>query len=389
VQADIGIVRTETHGHRKYGGRKGVEVYRQGFWMWWGWLICYLFLAIGCFFGIAGSSFITHRKRPENKVPKLVLERMQSTLKEKGLEEETINTILSRPNNIATFDDSEILKLLPIDDSATAEEILRLIKLSKQWRASSNVEQELNQADLKQIYSLLKYYYNRGPEDVKTIYAYYLILLAADKLFRLVKHKSFYDCLVIITDISALLSIHHTIQPFHQIDLKNIKYKTLTVGELWQPLYGGRQCFYQYNSSWELLENNKPEDIPEDAYLAIIYQYHHQPDPRGYEMWQGTTPAQMMEMLAPRLRDAILTYLSHAMQQVSITERSLSAYTRLAAWAYDWPEEQAEVFFNCCIQSGWRFSLDRLPDTPHWRKFIDKNNKTPFGDLSNCVEWYQ
>jgi|GEM_PF-5283321 len=388
LEAHIGIIRTEQQGHRKYGGRKGVEVYRQGFWMWWGWFVCYLFLAIGCFFGMAGSAFVTKPKESKREITEIVLDRMHATLKEKGLDEESINAILSRKKN-TVISDSEILKLLPVDDGATAEEILRIIKLSKEWKASSTTKQDLNQADLDQIYSLLEYYYNRYPKDVKTIYSYYLTLLATDKLFRFVKQRSFYDCLVIITDISELLSIHNQVQPFHRINLKDIQYKTLYVGDLWKPLFGGGQSFYSYNSNWELLENNEPDDIPEDAYLAIIYQYFHQPDPRGYEMWQGTTPSEMIEILGPRLRDAILTYLAKSTHNASITENSLYMHMRLAAWASDWPEEQSMEFLNRCLQSGWRASFDRLSDTPHWRKFINQNNRTPFGDLSNYVQWYK
>jgi len=389
LQADIGIVRTEQQGHRKYGGRKGVEVYRQGIWMWWGWFVCYLLLAIGCFIGIAGSAFVSRQKEDEVEVSEIVLKRMHASLKEKGIDKESINSILSRQQKNTKVSDSEILKLLPIDDNAVAGDILRIIKLSKEWRIDSKTKQDLNQADLEQIYSLLEHFYNRFPEDVKTIYSYYLTLLAADKLFCFLKQKSFYDCLVIITDISELLSIHNTIQPFHRINLKGIQYKTLSVGELWQPLFGGGQSFYSYNSNWELLENNEPDDIPEDAYLAIIYQYFHQPDPRGYEMWQGTTPSQMVEILAPRLRDAILTYLLRSMHHTSISTSSLSMHMTLAAWAVDWPEDQSEAFFKSCLHSGWRYSFNKLPDTPRWRKFIEKNNRTPFGELSNYVEWFK
>ena len=350
--------------------------------------ICYLFLAIGCFFGMAGSAFVAGKKENESEVSEIVLERMYANLKDKGLDKESIKSILSRPKKNTAISDSEILKLLPIDDSAIANEILRTIKLSKEWRPDSNSKEDLNQTDLNQIYSLLEYFYNRHPGDVKNIYSNDLTLLAADKLFRSTEHKIFYDCLVIITDISELLSIHNQIHPFHRINLKGLQYKTLYTGELWRPLFGGGQSFYAYNSNWELLENNNPEDIPEEAYLAIIYQYFHQPDPRGYEMWQGTTPSQMLEILSPSLRDAILTYLSKSIHRASIKQNTLSKHMQLAAWASDWPEAQAAEFFKRCMQSGWRASLDRLPETPFWRNFIDKNNKTPFGDLGNYVKWY-
>jgi len=110
---------------------------------------------------------------------------------------------------------------------------------------------------------------------------------------------------------------------------------------------------------------------------------------RGYEMWQGTTPSQMVEILAPRLRDAILTYLLRSMHHTSISTSSLSMHMTLAAWAVDWPEDQSEAFFKSCLHSGWRYSFNKLPDTPRWRKFIEKNNRTPFGELSNYVEWFK
>ena len=388
LQADIGIISTEQQGHRKYGGRKGVEVYRQGFWIWWGWFLCYLLLAIGCFIGMAGSAFVTRKEETESDVSDIVVERMYATLKEKGLDEESIKAVIRRPKKNARISDREILNLLPIDESSTAGEILRTIKLSKEWRASTNNKEELNREDLNRIHFLLESFYSVDPDDVKKIYPYYLTLLSADKLFRRMENKSFYDCMTIITDISALLSIHPLIPPFQRIDLTGIEYKSLSVGELWEPLFGGGQSFYAYNSSWELLENNNSEDIPEDAYLAIIYQYFHQPDPRGYEMWQGTTPSQMVAMLSPRLRDAILTSLSKSKHCASLAESPLSTQMQLAAWAANWPEEKAAEFFNRCIQSGWRASLRRLPETPFWREFIDKNNNTPFGELSNYVDWY-
>ncbi len=390
LQADIGVVRTEQQGHRKYGGRKGVEVYRHGFWMWWGWFVCHLFLAIGCFFGTAGSAFVAEKKEKKSDVSEIVLERMTINLKEKGLDEESIKSILNRPRNKrAEITDREILELLPIDNNEVAREIVDIVKLSKTWKPDVNTEQDLKQSDVEKIHSLLAYYYNQHPREVKNIYANNLTLLAADKLDDFLKHKSFYDCLLIINDISELLSFHPRLSPFHRIDLSGIHYKALTVGELWQPLYEGRQSFYSYNSTWELLENNKAEDIPEDAYLAIIYQYFHQPDPRGYEMWQGTVPSEFITLLSPGLRDAILTWLSVAIRRSSISSGTLSWHMQLASRAADWPQHQAAEFLERCKQSGWRRSFERLPDTPFWRNYIDRNHKTPFGDLGNYLDWYQ
>jgi hypothetical protein len=389
LEADIGIIRTEQQGHRKYGGRKGVEVYRQGFWMWWGWFICYLFLAIGCFFGMAGSAFVGKKEDNKNKVAEIIVNRMNHVLKDKGLNDDEIKSIITKPRTYySEISDEEVLELLPIADKSTVNEIIHDLKLSKEWYRNSKLERKVEQNDFDRVNALVKKYYNRPIDDKDKLYSYHLLLLAADKLHRATENKSFYDCLLNITDISDLLFIPNNIQPFHVLDLENIEYKTLKVGDIWEPLYTGRQHFYSYNSSWELLEGNKPEDIPEDAYLAIIYQYCHQPAPRGYEMWSGTTPSELIEILSPKLRDAVLTYITKMIKRSSITSSNLSTLQRLTACASDWPQEQAEELLHRCIQSGWRYSLDRLPETPSWRKFIDENDKTPFGDLSNIIKWY-
>lgn len=389
LQADIGIIRTEQQGHRQYGGRKGVEVYRQGFWMWWGWFVCYLFLAVGCFFGMAGSEFVAKKEDKKNDVAKIINDRMNDVLKDKGLNDEEIKSIITKPRTYySEISDEEVLELLPIADKNIAKEIIVHLKLSKEWYRNSKLERKIEQKDFNQVSALIKKYYDRTLGDEDKLYSYYLLLLAADKLHRYIENKSFYDCLQIITDTSELLCIPNNIAPFNILNLNDIEYKTLEVGEIWKPLYTGKQCFYSYDSNWELLENNKPEDIPEDAYLAILYQYCHQPDQRAYEMWSGTTPSKLVEILSPKLRDAVLTYITIMMKHSSITSSNLSKLVRLASCASAWPQEQAEEMFHRCIQSGWRHSLDRLPESPAWRKFIDENDKTPFGELRNIIKWY-
>ncbi len=387
VQADIGVIRVEQQGHRKYGGRKGVEVYRQGFWMWWGWFICYLLLAVGCFFGMAGSSFIDKEESKEKKVADIIVGRMTKVLKEKGLSDENIRNITQRQKNYyKTLNADEVHELLPIEDEKISSDIVNDLMLSKEWYVNSKIERTIDEHKLVRLNSLLNKYYQRTLSNEDKLYSYYLVLLAADTLCSNSDNMSFYQSLLCITDIAEILNIPHNITSFNTLDLNGINYKTLAVGEIWAPLFGREQSFYSYNSNWELLEDNKADDIPEEAYLAIIYQYCHQPDPRGYEMWQGTTPSEFMEILSPKLRDAILTYLS--LSQSSFPEQHLSKLMQLADWAAYWSDEQAEEIFKRCIQAGWRQSLRKIPETPSWRKFIEENDNTPFGNLSNVVEWF-
>lgn len=384
VEADIGVIRVEKQGHRRYGGRKGVEVYRQGLWMWWGWFCCYLFLAIGCFFGMTGSSFIDKEEPREKKVADIIVKRMTETLKEKGLTDEDIHKITYRQRNYyAETKPEEIYEMLPFEDREISRDIVEDLVLAKQWYRSSKVVHTVSEEKRQRLEFLLNKFYRLKIKPGDKLYSNYLVLLAADTLFRNTQDKEFYECLLQITDIAQVLNIPHVVSPFASIDLDGIDYRRVNVGELWSPLYKGKQAFHSYDSNWELLENNRPEDIPEDAYLAIIYQYCHQPAPRGYEMWQGTTPSEFVEILAPRLRDAILTYL--ALAQRGSIDHHVSTLKQLVSWAAYWPTEQAEEIFMRCIKSGWLHSLDKIPDTPCWRDFIHNNDKTPFGDISTKI----
>jgi hypothetical protein len=387
AQADIGVVSWEQQGHRRYGGRTGAEVYRQGIWMWWGWFCCYLLLLCGCFLGLFAAAFVEDKDPPVARtVASKTMDHLRDTLKSKGLSERKITSILVPPTPAEVlFDSNQVEMLLPVEDKTLAQAISADLQLARSWQSSDSDARNPDKDRIDLLLEIKSRFYSHN-SDARW-FSYHLVLLAADRLHRHWPGSRFIDALRAVFSIVEFNGAHFNVEDFEAVDLSGLAYTPVTCDVPWQPLYGRSKRFYDDNSGWEELERLPPEQIPRGAHLAILYQFCTQPDPRTHELWQGTRPIEIVTRTSAYMYDAIMTFLMEWENRFPDIHRDRVRH--LASFACAFPQEQAEAFLLRCIESGWRSSVSRLPETVAWARFLDAHNDSPFGELSGYVDWYQ
>jgi hypothetical protein len=93
-----------------------------------------------------------------------------------------------------------------------------------------------------------------------------------------------------------------------------------------------------------------------------------------------------MIRVAPEMYDAMMTFLMEWEHRFPDLQRS--EVQSLTRYGSAFPQEQAEAFLQLCIESGWRSSVSRVPQTEAWELFLDAHNESPFNELSGFVSWY-
>ena len=383
AQADVGIFHVETSGQRRYG-RFTEEVYRRGFFMWWGWFVCHAFLAVGCFFGMAGAAFVPPRHPPEIDLPPTVRDRIGRAVGD----EARVQRVLGRPSGRLlswrpALTPELVATLLPQTGDELAATIAVDLERAAAWARAPVDARTLPSAEAEDLRALVETFHGRDAGTPPQ--AFHLVLRAADRLRRATDAADFHDCLEAVTDVTRVTGTFEQVAPFALVDLRGIEFERVACAPQWMPLYRGTTRFFDRGSPWQQLEALDAGALPRDAHLAVIHQLVHEPDPRVHDFWPGLRPSELMPRIAPIARDAILTYVS--VNQGGASFEGRIALARLAAWAAHWPPEEAERFLRRCIRCGWREALGRLPDDARWRAFVARHDPTPFGGLSGSTPW--
>ncbi len=237
AQADIGVLSWEQQGHRRYGGRKGAEVYRQGFWMWWGWLCSYLFLLVGCFFGLFGAALVESKEPPKQPMPEESLGELREALKSKGLSESEISYILTRPQAAEIkIESDEIDVVLPAGDSKLAQLISSDLKLARSWQSTLRIPREPGDDRIEHLVEIKSRFYSHNTDT--RWFPYHLVMLAAYRLHHNRPGSRFIESLQAVSSIARFHDVHISVEGFNSPDFSGLEYEHVICGVAWQPLYG-------------------------------------------------------------------------------------------------------------------------------------------------------
>ena len=198
--------------------------------------------------------------------------------------------------------------------------------------------------------------------------------------------ERFWFSLERIFDTFLALGHRDVVAPFAGLDLVGLPFRRVPVGARWASLATPKATFFAPGSAWGDLEKMPAADIPEEAYLSILYQYYFTPDRRVYEMWGGTEPAEIVARLGPRLRDALLTFIEAEVPRIAADRPEV--VTRLASIAADWPFAVAGPILERALQAGWHQSLAHVPETAEWLRLLEQYSSSPFGDPRTYVRWH-
>ena len=370
-----GIINRERLGMRKTGG-KFAEVERHGWQVIVAWLFSYLFLACACLLGMIGAAI----RNPQEK--------QQVVIKHQKNSDANAKPYFYQPMNLSkhkTITPQTVARLIEIQNQDLTNLLTKDLLIVSNCIKEYDIPCKVDKSQKIVIDQLVKKF--RPFNQNRTAYRpEYMMMHSALIYQQHVDDLDYYHCLGKISAVYAYFQLSRQVLPFQNIDLSGLVYKPVAIDPLWRMLVGKGANFYDQGSAWELIEKEAAEDIPEGAYLAILYQAIHAPDRRVHEWWGGVEPHELIQRLGSRLRDALLTYLHD--WPTWFSDHEYYRLERLTAIVGQWPEEIAAPILERCIRSGWRNSCSQIPETPFWIEFLENYEPTPFGSLKNYVRWY-
>lgn len=393
AQARAGIWHTERASKYEPGKPAYRPVYRQGWQVWLGWISSLLMAGVGCLFSLVGCAVWNSRVQEEERVRAFARDTYRTVgeaLEQRGLSRQQVESILRQSAQSRHLDTpiplGRVAALLPDLDAGLVRAIRDDLDLNRQWRSHWDPDRTLDPDRRRIAEDIIRQYYPGRKELINPRTSWLPLMIAAQRLHEAMPAERFWFSLKRIFDTLLALGHRDSVASFAELDLSGLSFRRVPVGERWASLATPEATFYARGSSWEALEQMSADEIPEEAYLGIIYQYYYTPDPRVYEMWWGTEPADIVARLGPRLRDALLTFIE--MEAPRMAPHWPGAVTRFASIAGDWPFEVSGPILERALQAGWHQSLTRVPNTPEWLELLERYAPSPFGDPRTSVRWY-
>lgn len=377
-----------THQERTLKGYG--PVYRRGWQLWLNWSISYFLGALGAAFGLIGCMIWSGRQRNEARAQgdaQETVDQVCDGLRQYGVSSQTVSTVV-----FSSFQHRPLDKPIPLGDVAALlpelkPGVLRAIRddleLNRQGCRGQRPEQLFDPDRLRLAEKVIQRFF-RGREKLRNRpCSWLLIVIAAYRLHEVQPAERFWFSLQRIVWVYRALGYHDPVEYFSELDLSGMAFKRVPVGNHWASLASPRPTFFAPDSPWKELEQMPTEDIPEAAYLGILYQYYFRPDSRTYEMWWGIEPKEIVARLGPRLRNALLTFI----ETEAPRQHGHSRVTRFASIAATWPYEIAAPIMERALQAGWHDSLSDVPKSDEWYQLLKRYNHSPFDKLSPKIRW--
>jgi hypothetical protein len=393
AQATAGIYHTE-RATRYEPGKPGYRpVYRRGWQVWLGWITSVVMAGVGCLFSLIGSALWNSRVQEDDRTRAFVREtyrKVGGAFERRGLSKKQVHIVLHGSAQSRHLDTPiplrKVATLLPGLDAALVHAIRDDLEINRQWRSHWDPDRALDPDRTRLAEDIIRRYYPDRRELLNPRSSWLLLLIAAHRLHEAVPAERFWFSLERIFETLLALGHRDYINYFSTLDLSGISYRRVPVAEPWASLAMPHATFFNRGSCWNTLEQMPAEDIPETAYLGIIFQYYFTPDQRVDEMWGGTEPHEIVTRLGPRLRDALLTFIETKVPRLALARPgSASWYASIAA---SWPFEVAGPILERALQAGWHQSLAQVPETPEWLELLERYTPSPFGDPRGAVRWY-
>ena len=392
AQALAGISNYERAAEFEPGKSGYRAVHRDSFWVWFAWFCQYVFVVIACVISIAGCAVWDVRVRQEEQDQQFsqrVLDQVADALEERGVQRSTTQRIIQDSCKQKPIDmpinHKHVADLMPGLPDALIQDISLDLEYNRQWRSHWDPVRTFDTKILPIVEEIILRFYNGDERLINASSSWMYLLIAAWRLEQHQSYDNFYTALKQLYDVVLALGHGDQVKPFRSISLDGIAFKRIEVGEEWASLAVREANFYARDSVWDRLVALEPEQIPEQAYPGILYQYYFTPDRRAYEFWAGTEPSDLVQALGPRLRDAVLTFIEREQQAFADTHGSLD---HLLSVLGTWPYEIAAPLLARAMESGWRGSLSQIPETDEWEHFLDSYEHSVFGSPRNYVKWY-
>lgn len=394
AQVKSGITNKERASEYIEGQSSYRDVYRQGGWIYINWLAQYLFVALACVLSLAGCAVWDRSVRKQERLRKFAEEENESlrnALRERGLSEQAVRDVFhsSARRKILeqSIDRKHLVLLLPQVEKTVLNEIYQDLEFNRIWRLHHDAERALDAERRQLAEDIINRYYYGKMELIGPSASWIFILIAAQRLREMDDNKTMWQALREIYDTVLALGHADQIPGFMTCDMSDLKYDTVRPYDQWVSLCVHEAVFYRPESCWPQLEKMSIDAIPEAAYLGILYQYYFAPDRRVHEWWHGLEPQHLVSALGSRLRNALLTFVQREEQWFA--ENSSGSIDGLFALVGGWPFVDAAPIIECALQSGWRRSCTKIPETEEWKSLLSRYEQSPFGAVSSYVDWYE
>lgn len=370
------------------------EVHRTGWRVWAGWISSALFAALGCVLAIAGAAVWGERNpqeaQPDHSADQIADDFGNAVRDHDRASPERIQPVVRRPEHRRPIDipieSEDVARLLPTLDEGLLNVIQEDLDLNRQWNCHYDDRRALSGERLERAQALIARYYDGDQSLLNPRTSWLLVLIAADRLREARGETRIWSSLNAVYGVLRALGLDEQLPKFRWMDLRDLSFERIQVGPEWQSLASGETAFYVPQSGWPQLAELPVEEIPRNAYPAIVHQACSMPDPRLYEGWDGVDPGELADRLGPRLRDALLTYIAeHQPPDRCRNRQHLDSVANLAA---TWPFEIAAPILERALQAGWRQSVAGVPETSEWKALLGRYDDSPFGTLRQEVKWY-